>query len=127
MGKKMKITKRQLRRLIREALNTGASDLESAVKGKDVEIAMGGSGPALVVNGQDLDMVSTGLDYALEELWGDMGPEEAYDWFKSIARSVQIDPETAEDLGLWDHPDFAAESEADTSGFVGTSKYAEFA
>ena len=26
------------------------------------------------------------LDYAVEELWGAIGPEEAYDWFKSIAR-----------------------------------------
>ena len=103
----MKITKRQLRRLIKEALGGGTSELEAAVKGQDVEIAMGGRGPALVVNGQDLDMLSTGLDYALEELWGNMGPEEAYDWFKSMARSVQMYPETAEDLGLWDHPDFA--------------------
>ncbi len=103
----MKITRRQLRSLIREALDGGASKLEATIKGQDVEIVMGGRGPALVVNGQDLDMVGTGLDYALEEMWGNMGPEEAYDWFKSMSRSVQIDPETAEDLGLWDHPDFA--------------------
>ena len=120
----MKVTKKQLRRIIREEKAKVLAEqrirrrlmenpefrrasLEDAVRGQDIEIAMGGRGPVIIRNGQDLDMVGTGLDYALEEMWGNMGPEEAYDWFKSTARSVGIDPDTAEDLGLWDHPDFA--------------------
>ena len=78
-----------------------------AIAGQDIELAMGGRGPGLVVNGQTLDMAAGGLDYALEDLWSNMAPAAAYDWMKSRARSVRIDPGTAEDLGLWDHPDFA--------------------
>ena len=123
----MRITKRQLRRIIKEEkakvlaeqkvrhvvrtklmeqMGGGIAALEAAIAGQDIELAMGGRGPGLVVNGQTLDMAAGGLDYALEDLWSNMSPASAYDWMKSRARSVQIDPGTAEDLGLWDHPDF---------------------
>ena len=120
----MKITKRQLRRIIKEEKAKVLAEqrvrrrlmenpefqrasLEDAVRGQDIEIAMGGRGPAIIRNGRDLDMAGTGLDYALESWWEEMGPEDAYAWIKSRARSTYIDPDTAEDLGLWDHPDFA--------------------
>ena len=97
----MRIRKSKLKRIIAEAASElQMARLEDAVRGQDIEISMGGYGPVLIRNGQMMDMSSTGLDYALESLWGDLGPEAAYEWITSRARSVGIDPDTAEDLGL---------------------------
>ena len=97
----MRIRKSTLKRIIAEAASgLQMARLEDAVRGQDIEISMGGYGPVLIRNGQMMDMSSTGLDYALESLWEDLGPEEAYEWIASRARSVGIDPDTAEDLGL---------------------------
>lgn len=112
----MKITKRQLRKIIREEKAKVLAEqrirrrlmenpefqrasLEDAVRGQDIEIAMGGRGPVIIRNGQEMNM-SGGLDYALESLWEEMGPDDAYAWITSRARSTYIDPDTAEDLGL---------------------------
>lgn len=97
----MRIRKSTLKRIIAEAASgIQMASLEDAVRGQDIEISMGGRGPVIIRNGQPMNMSSTGLDYALEDLWMNLGPEDAYEWIASKARSVGIDPDTAEDLGL---------------------------
>ena len=53
------------------------ASLEDAVRGQDIEIALGGRGPVIIRNGQEMNMSATGLDYALESLWEEMGPDDA--------------------------------------------------
>lgn len=97
----MRIRKRTLKRIIAEASSEfRMASLEDAVRGQDIEILMGGRGPVLIRNGIAVNMSATGLDWAMEELWSDLGPEGAYEWITSKARSVGISPDAMEDLGL---------------------------
>ena len=97
----MRIRKSTLKRIIAEA-SSGfrMAKLEDVVKGQDIEILMGSRGPVLIRNGIAVNMSATGLDWAMEELWSELGPEEAYEWITSRARSVGISPDAMEDLGL---------------------------
>ena len=113
----MKIKRSRLQQIIQEELKRVLSEqdgsnidyLEDVISDRNVEIAMGGRGPGLVVDGETLDMSEKGLDAALEQLFDDLGPEGAYNWFKVRAYSIMIDKQTADDLRLLDHPDLTSQ------------------
>ncbi len=139
-GTSMKITKRQLRRIIREEkrkvlaerkvrrivrrrlmeqAGTLASegDLVSAIKGKDIKISMGGSGMQIDIQGE----TSYNADDVLGQMWEEMGPEGALQALEGSARSVSIDPDTAEDLGL-----SGSDKNVSKAGYWGPGGYHEY-
>ena len=136
----MRITKRQLRRIIREEkrkvlaerkvrrivrhrlmeqAGTLASegDLVSAIKGKDIKISMGGSGMQIDIQGE----TSYNADDVLGQMWEEMGPEGALQALEGSARSVSIDPDTAEDLGL-----SGSDKNVSKAGYWGPGGYQEY-
>ena len=118
----MKITKRQLRRIIKEekqkllsesrirnavrkALVEGASirldtreEVMAAIKGQDIEITMGGGGAAIVVQG--------GPTYSVNNAFEDIFASFDYDGdavvrgLEAVARSVHVDDEIKAELGM---------------------------
>ena len=118
----LKITKRQLRRIIREekaklttesrvraavrkALVEGATirldtkeEVMAAIKGQDIELTMGGSGAAIVVQG--------GPTYSVNNAFEDIFASFDYDGdavvrgLEAAARSVHVDDELKAEFGM---------------------------
>ena len=108
-GRLQQIIQEELKRVLNEKDSSSIDYLEDVISDRNVEIAMGGRGPGLVVDGETLDMSDTKLYDGLEQLFNDLGPEGAYNWFKVMAYSIMIDKQTADDLGLLDHPDLTSQ------------------
>ena len=118
----MKVTKKQLRRIIKEekaklttegrvraavrkALIEGASirldtreEVMTAIKGQDIEITMGGGGAAIVVQG--------GPTYSVNNAFEDIFASFDYDGdavvrgLEAVARSVYVDDELKAEFGM---------------------------
>ena len=108
-GRLQQIIQEELKRVLNEKDSSSIDYLEDVISDRNVEIAMGGRGPGLVVDGETLDMSDTKLYDGLEQLFDDLGPEGVYNWFKVMAYSIMIDKQTADDLGLLDHPDLTSQ------------------
>ncbi|MEC7115612.1 MAG: hypothetical protein VXW76_03485 [Actinomycetota bacterium] len=119
----MKITKSELRRIIQEekqkllaerrirstvrnVLREGTIGLDTkaevmtAIEGQDIEISMGGMGPVIIVKG--------GPTYTVDNAFEPMMAEFDYDGsalvraLETAARSVHVDDDLKEELGIFD-------------------------
>ena len=99
----MRIRKRTLKRIIAEVaggtitLDT-KEEVMAAIKGQDIEITMGGMGPAIVVQGGPTYMV----DNAFEDIFAsyDYNGDAVVRGLESVARSVHVDDELKAELGM---------------------------
>ena len=98
------LTEQKIREAVRRSLLEGRpvgmlldrSELVQVIQGKNIEIALGGFGMYVDVEGQAM----YNADDVLGDLFGEMGPDGALAYLQRIAASVSVDPDTAEDLGL---------------------------
>ena len=120
---KMKITKRQLRRIIREekakvlaeqkvrrivrrrlleanVLRPNTPDeLLAMIAGKEADLSLGGSGMVIYLDGNYTDGYIN-AENALDQMFGEMGPEAAIEALRGSAGMLEIDEETMMELGL---------------------------
>ena len=119
----MKITKRQLRRIIREekakvlaeqkvrrlvrrrlleanVLRPNTPDeLLAMIAGKEADLSLGGSGMVIYLDGNYTDGYIN-AENALGQMFGEMGPEAAIEALRGSAGMLEIDEETMMELGL---------------------------
>ena len=99
---KLRIRKITLKRIIAESLATIRLDTReevmAAIKGQDIELTMGGSGAAIVVQG--------GPTYSVNNAFEDIFASYDYDGdavvrgLEAVARSVHVDDELKAELGM---------------------------
>ena len=98
----MRIRKSTLKRIIAESVATIRLDTReevmAAIKGQDIEITMGGMGPAIVVQGGPTYMV----DNAFEDIFAsyDYDGDAVVRGLEAVARSVHVDDELKAELGM---------------------------
>ena len=118
----MKITKRQLRRIIKEEKAkllseqkvrrivrrrllenvmrpASPAELLDMIKGREADLSLGGSGMVIYLDGNYQSGYINAED-ALDQMFNEMGPEEAIEALRGSASMLEIDEETMMELGL---------------------------
>ena len=118
----MKITKRQLRRIIKEEKQkllaeqkvrrivrrrllenvmtpSSPAELLDMIKGREADLSLGGSGMVIYLDG-NYQSGYINAENVLDQMFDEMGPEEAIEALQGSAAMLEIDEDTMMELGL---------------------------
>tara|TARA_B100000683_G_scaffold159711_1_gene154018 strand:- start:380 stop:1039 length:660 start_codon:yes stop_codon:yes gene_type:complete len=92
--------RRRLRRLLENVMRPSSpAELLDMIKGREADLSLGGSGMVIYLDG-NYQGGYINAENALDQMFNEMGPEEAIEALRSSASMLEIDEDTMMELGL---------------------------
>ena len=92
--------RRARRRLLENVMRPASpAELLDMIKGREADLSLGGSGMVIYLDGNYTDGYIN-AENALDQMFNEMGPEEAIEALRASASMLEIDEDTMMELGL---------------------------